>query len=48
MYSFSLLTHRLSGRVLEVEQKELLERMRAQHKAVEDRAAEQKAKAKGA
>ncbi|KAF9928825.1 hypothetical protein BGZ75_002376 [Mortierella antarctica] len=35
-------------RVLEVEQKQLLERMRAQHKAVEDRAAEQKAKAQGA
>ncbi|KAG0199003.1 hypothetical protein BGX28_007632 [Mortierella sp. GBA30] len=35
-------------RVLEVEQKELLERMRAQHKAVEERAAEAKAKAQGA
>ncbi|KAF9901020.1 hypothetical protein EC991_006610 [Linnemannia zychae] len=36
-------------RVLEVEQKELLERMRAQHKAVEERAAEAaKAKASSA
>ncbi|KAG0328365.1 hypothetical protein BGZ99_005548 [Dissophora globulifera] len=33
-------------RVLEVEQKEILERMRAQHQAVEARAAEAKAKAK--
>ncbi|KAG0363092.1 cytochrome oxidase c subunit VIb-domain-containing protein [Gamsiella multidivaricata] len=35
-------------RVLEVEQKEILERMRAQHQAVEDRAAETKAKAEKA
>ncbi|KAI1314925.1 hypothetical protein EDD11_001562 [Mortierella claussenii] len=33
-------------RVLEAEQKELLERMRAQHKAVEDRTAEAEAKTK--
>jgi len=32
------------GRVLEVEQKELLERMRAQHEAVKERAAEVQAK----
>ncbi|KAF9183191.1 hypothetical protein BGZ51_004193 [Haplosporangium sp. Z 767] len=35
-------------RVLEVEQKQILERMRAQHQAVEERAAEAKAKAQGA
>ncbi|KAF9352568.1 hypothetical protein BGX26_009653 [Mortierella sp. AD094] len=35
-------------RVLEVEQKELLERMREQHKAVEERAAQNKAKAEKA
>ncbi|KAG0259481.1 hypothetical protein BG011_002593 [Mortierella polycephala] len=35
-------------RVLEAEQKELLERMKAQHQAVEDRAAEAKAKTQGA
>lgn len=34
----------LLGRVLEVEQKEILERMRAQHQAVADRAAETQSK----